>query len=156
MSLQTVALTLDERGIICACGQCQRRNRIAYGRLGQVGRCSQCHAELPAPAEPVDVEDARDFDALVAGSALPVLVDFWAPWCGPCKMVAPELMKVAAAGANRWIVAKVNTEERRDLGARFRIQSIPTLMLWKNGREIARQAGAMPAPGILQFLQQAL
>jgi thioredoxin 2 len=102
------------------------------------------------------VPDAPSFDALVQHAALPVLVDFWAPWCGPCQMVAPELVKVAAAGAGRWLVAKVNTEERRDLGARFRIQSIPTLMLWKNGRELARQAGAMGMPGILQFLQPAL
>lgn len=70
-------------------------------------------------------------------------------------MVAPELAKVAAAGSGKWIVAKINTEERRDLGARFRIQSIPTLMLWKDGREAARRAGAMPAPGIMQFIQQA-
>ena len=126
-----------------------------YERLGQPAKCSQCHAELAAPAQPIDVEAMSDFDALVSKSALPVLVDFWAPWCGPCKMVAPELAKVAAAGAGRWIVAKVNTEDRDDLGARFRIQSIPTLALWKGGQEIARQAGAMPSAGILQFLQRA-
>ncbi len=98
--------------------------------------------------------DAASFDAMVAKSPLPVLIDFWAPWCGPCLMVAPELAKVAIAGSGKWIVVKINTEERRDLGARFRIQSIPTLALWKDGREVAKQAGAMPAPGIMQFIHQ--
>ena len=146
---------MDARGVICPCSHCQRRNRIAHERLGQTGRCSECHQDLPNPAEPIDVPDAASFDALVTKSPLPVLVDFWAPWCGPCLMVAPELAKVAAAGSGKWIVAKINTEERRDLGARFRIQSIPTLALWKDGREVAKQAGAMPAPGIMQFIQQA-
>jgi thioredoxin 2 len=147
---------MDARGVIVPCAKCQRRNRVAYERLGQTGRCSECHADLPFPADPVEVPDAASCDALLSRSALPVLVDFWAPWCGPCQMVAPELHKVAAAGAGKWIVAKVNTEEHRDLGARFRVQSIPLLALWKGGREVARQAGAMPAPGILRFIQQAL
>jgi thioredoxin 2 len=156
MSDHSVALALDARGVISPCPQCQRRNRIVYERLGQAARCSQCQRELRHPSAPIDVPDAETFEALVSKSALPVLVDFWAPWCGPCLMVAPELAKVAGSGAGRWIVAKVNTEDRRDLGARFRIQSIPTMMLWKNGNEIARQAGAMPAAGILQFLQRAM
>ena len=96
------------------------------------------------------------FDSLIARSALPVLVDFWAPWCGPCKMMAPELAKVAADGAGRWLIAKVNTDELPDVGARFGIRAIPTLILFKGGREAARQSGALPAPSILQFLQQSL
>lgn len=87
-------------------------------------------------------------------SALPVLVDFWAPWCGPCKMLAPELAKIAAEGAGRWLVAKVNTEELPGLAQRFRFSGIPTLALFKGGRETARQSGAMPAKMILQFIQQ--
>jgi thioredoxin 2 len=156
MTSHSAALSLDARGVICPCPHCQRRNRIAYERLGQTARCSECHQELPAAAEPVDVPDAAAFDALVAKSALPVLVDFWAPWCGPCKMVAPEIAKVAAACAGRWLVAKVNTEERQDLGGRFRIQSIPTLAVWNGGQEIARQPGAAPAPAIIQFVQNSL
>ena len=85
-----------------------------------------------------------------------MLVDFWAPWCGPCKMVAPELVKVAQAGAGRWVVAKVNTEDLPALGSQHGIRSIPTMVLFKGGREVARQSGAMPAAAIQQFITSAL
>jgi thiol-disulfide isomerase/thioredoxin len=101
----------DDRGIVRACPQCGQRNRLIYERLGSVFRCSKCRTEIPPPAEPVEVPGAAKFDSLIARSALPVLVDVWAPWCGHCKMVAPELAKVAADGAGRWLVAKVNTDE---------------------------------------------
>jgi thioredoxin 2 len=102
------------------------------------------------------MHNEKAFDALVAKSALPVLVDFWAPWCGPCKIVAPEVAKVATEGAGRWIVGKINTEELHGLAQRFRVTAIPMMALFKGGRELARQTGAMPAQAILQFLQQAL
>ena len=93
------------------------------------------------------------FDALTGRSALPVLVDFWAPWCGPCKMVAPEIVKVANETAGHFLVAKVNTEELPSLGQRFRVTAIPTMALFKGGIEVARQAGAMPAPAIRKFIE---
>jgi thioredoxin 2 len=146
----------DERGLVLACPQCGQRNRLNYDRLGQPFRCGQCHHELTAPGEPVEVPSEGAFDALIKHAAWPILVDFWAPWCGPCKMVAPELAKVANEGPGRWLVAKVNTEELPALAQRFGVSAIPTLALFKAGRELARQAGAMPAAAIRQFLEQAL
>ena len=146
---------LDERGILLNCAKCGRRNRMRYEGLGQVFRCGQCQSELQAVAEPVDVHNDLAFDALVNHSTVPVLVDFWAPWCGPCKMVAPEVRKVARETAGRLLVAKVNTEELPSLARRFRVSAIPTMTLFKNGLEVARQAGAMPAPQIRKFVEQA-
>lgn len=143
----------DEQGVLVACPSCGQRNRIRYERLGENGRCAKCGAGLPAVSEPVDVPNEQVFDALTRRSPLPVLVDFWAPWCGPCKMVAPEFVKVAAAGAGRWIVAKVNTEEVPALGERFRVRAIPTMIVVRAGAEVARQAGAMPAARIQQFIE---
>lgn len=96
------------------------------------------------------------FDGLVSRSALPVLVDFWAPWCGPCQMVAPEIRKVATETAGQLLVVKVNTEELPSLARRFRVSAIPTMSIFRNGIEIAHQAGAMPAPAIRKFLEQDL
>lgn len=149
-------LQLDNRGLIRVCPHCGKRNRLLYERLGNTFHCGNCQTELSPPSEPVEVPRDMEFDALTAGSALPVLTDFWAPWCGPCKMVAPELEKAAAQGGGRWVVAKVNTEELPGLGARFQVRAIPTLVLFKSGREIARQAGAMGASAIVQFIRRAL
>lgn len=146
---------MDRRGLVRACSNCGQRNRLLYERLGNPFRCSKCQTPFPPVAEPIDVPGMIEFDAVIAKASLPVLTDFWAPWCGPCKMVAPELVKVAAQGAGKWVVAKVNTEDRPDLGARFQIRSIPTMALFKRGLEVARQSGAMPAPRIVQFIQQA-
>jgi thioredoxin 2 len=102
----------------------------------------------------VDVPSARLFDALVSQSAVPVVVDYWAPWCGPCRMVAPELQKVAARHAGQLLVVKVNTEALPDIAQRFGIQSIPTMALFKGGREVSRTVGARPAAGIEAFIAQ--
>lgn len=110
---------------------------------------------MPPLDEPVDVRSDLAFDSLVSHSAIAVLVDFWAPWCGPCKMVAPEIRKVAAELAGKFLVAKVNTEEVPSLGSRYRITAIPTMVLFNNGLEVARQPGAMPAPAIRKFIEQA-
>jgi thioredoxin 2 len=146
---------LDRGGVIVSCSQCQRGNRIAFDALGKTTRCGQCRASIAAPDSPVDVTDAAAFDAAAAG-ALPLIVDFWAPWCGPCKMVAPELERVASANAGRYLVLKVNTDEQTELASRFRIRSIPTLALVVQGREVDRLAGARPAPEIEAFVARAL
>ena len=150
------SIETDERGILITCPKCGRRNRMKYEGLGKVFRCGQCKSELRPLGEPVDVHSDLVFDALISRSALPVLVDFWAPWCGPCKMVAPEIRKVAIESAGQVLVAKVNTEELPSLARRFRVTAIPTMSIFRNGIEVAHQAGAMAAPAIRKFLEQDL
>jgi thioredoxin 2 len=145
---------MDDRGVILTCTSCGKRNRVPFG--SREARCGDCRTPLPAPAEPIEVPDAAAFDALIRGSALPVVVDFWAPWCGPCKMVAPELARVAAANAGRYVVVKVNTDAIPELGDRFAIRSIPTMAVFSGGRETARAAGARPAADIEAFVTQSI
>jgi len=146
---------LDDRGVIVACGSCGKKNRLAYERLGEAVQCGQCKQPLQAPGEPIEVHRSADFDRIVAKSSVPVLVDYWAPWCGPCRMVAPEVKKVAARQAGQALVVKVNTDELSDVGQRFGIRSIPTLAVFGGGKEIARESGARPAEAIEQLIARA-
>jgi thioredoxin 2 len=142
--------------VIVACRQCGRSNRLAFAALGHETRCGQCKQPLGPPDAPVEIRDAAAFTAAADESALPLLVDFWAPWCGPCRMVAPELERVARAHAGRYLVVKVNTDEVTEVAARFRIRSIPTLALVHRGRELDRIAGARPAAEIEAFAARTL
>jgi len=147
--------SIDDRGLIVSCPDCGQKNRVAFERLGDATRCGHCKRALPALGEPVDVHSSADFDRLVAHASVPVVVDYWAPWCGPCRMVAPELKKVAARQAGSVLVVKVNTDEVAELGERYGIRSIPTLAVFGGGKEVARSAGARPAEEIEAFIRQA-
>jgi thioredoxin 2 len=149
------SLTLDDRGIVLACKACGQRNRLLFGRLDGTVRCAKCKELLPSPSEPIEISTTADFDRVIAHASVPVLVDYWAPWCGPCRIVAPEVQKVAARQAGRAVVVKVNTDELADVGQRFGIRSIPTLAVFAGGREVTRAAGARAAPEIEALLQQA-
>ena len=136
---------------VIACGSCGTKNRVPHAATGRP-RCSRCHDDLPWVAN----VDGAEFDAVVATSAVPTLVDLWAPWCGPCRAVAPALEAIAAERAGRLRVVKVDVDQAPDVSARLGVQGIPTMVLFAGGSEIARQVGALPADAIRRWLDDAL
>jgi thioredoxin 2 len=135
--------------IVLACPACQSKNRVPIARLGDRSRCAKCQAALTPVTRPVVIESEAMLDQLSRGP-LPVLVDFWAAWCGPCRAVAPVLDALAIEKSGSLIVAKVDTDAQPMLARRFQIQSIPTLALLRDGREVKRELGALPGPAIRQ------
>jgi thioredoxin 2 len=132
------------------CPSCQAVNRIPSERLVQHPRCGKCKEAL-FTGHPLELT-AHDFQQHIGRNDIPVVVDFWAAWCGPCKMMAPAYAQAAVKLEPRVRLAKLNTEQEQGIAAQFNIRSIPTLILFKAGREIARQAGAMSAADIVRWI----
>ena len=133
------------------CPSCSVVNRIPEARLADGPKCGQCGARIFA-GKPTELTDTN-FERHVAKSDIPVVVDFWAPWCGPCKMMAPQFEQAATEMEPGVRFAKLNTDEAQATAARFNIRSIPTIALFKDGREIARQPGAMGAADIVRWVK---
>jgi thioredoxin 2 len=133
------------------CPRCRTINRVPAARLADGPNCGQCHEPL-FTGYPIALT-ASDFDAHATRSDLPLVVDFWAPWCGPCRMMAPAYEQAAKALEPLARLAKVSTEEEQALGARFGIQSIPTMIVFSGGREVARQSGALSAQDIVRWVR---
>ena len=140
--------------VIRVCGHCGTKNRVGASHLADTGRCGACKEALPPVKEPL-AADAALFDEVVKGAKVPVLVDFWAAWCGPCRMVGPEVEKTAAALAGQAVVLKVDTEAQPELAGRYAIRSIPMLMVFANGKLVQQQAGAVGSGQMVGWLKAA-
>jgi len=143
-----------ESPILAACPQCHAVVRVPAEKSDQHPKCPRCKSELLTGA--TVTLDKDSFATYVQRTSLPVLVDFWAPWCGPCRMMAPVLERSGTERATTLQVAKVNTDEQQELAGLFNIRSIPTLILFRNGREIARQSGALDGGTLARWLDSSL
>jgi thioredoxin 2 len=134
-----------------ACPHCATTNRVPVSRLGEDPVCGRCGKAL-LDGRPVELGDAT-FDKIVAATDLPIVVDFWAPWCGPCQQMSPQFASAAATLKGKALLVKVNSDDNPHTAARFGIRSIPTLVRLQRGTEVARVSGAQPARQIVQFAQ---
>ena len=141
------SMSLNPRHVACA--QCAAVNRVPADRLGDDPNCGQCGRPLLTGA-PIELNDAS-FDAVVGKTDLPVVVDFWAPWCGPCRQMAPAFAQAAALMKGQALFVKVNSDDSQRLAGRFGIRSIPTLVRLDRGQEVQRRSGALPTPQIVAF-----
>jgi len=141
--------------IIRVCKQCGKNNRIPTKHLTDTGRCGACKSALPPVDEPLPVA-REEFDEIVQNARVPVLVDFWADWCDPCHMAAPEVAKTAANMAGRAVVLKVDTEQNPDLAARYNVRGVPNFLVLYEGRPVTQQAGVVDHKQMEQWLESAI
>ena len=134
------------------CSHCATANRIEAARIGDGPKCGKCGTPL-LPKAPVNLNEAT-FDAVIASTSLPVLIDLWAPWCGPCKMMGPQFEAAAHELHKQALLAKLNTDEAQAVAARAGIRSIPTLLLFRDGKEVARTSGAMDVRGVIRWFKE--
>jgi thioredoxin 2 len=140
--------------VVRTCKICGRKNRIPAKHLADTGRCGACKSPLPPVNEPLEVDPAQ-FDEVIRDARVPVLIDFWAAWCGPCHMAAPEVERTAAEMAGRAIVLKVDTERYPQLAARYQVRGIPNFAVFSGGRLVKQQAGVVDHQEMESWLSSA-